>query len=85
MKKIAMTCAALVAAAASTSGCAATTVEPGHRGLYFEPTGGGLRREVLSGHVDNFSTVVENVHMVYGFRTSFTVAMPLPPGKDQGN
>src|SRR5580658_8868263 len=47
MKKIAMTCAALVAAAASTSGCAATTVEPGHRGLYFEPTGGGLRREVL--------------------------------------
>ncbi|MGO9839012.1 MAG: SPFH domain-containing protein [Polyangiaceae bacterium] len=47
MKRIAMTCAALVAAAASTSGCAATTVEPGHRGLYFEPTGGGLRREVL--------------------------------------
>jgi regulator of protease activity HflC (stomatin/prohibitin superfamily) len=47
MKRIAMTCAALVAAAAGTSGCAATTVEPGHRGLYFEPTGGGLRREVL--------------------------------------
>ena len=41
---------ALVAVAAcgmGSAGCAATTVEPGHRGLYFEPTGGGLRREVL--------------------------------------
>jgi regulator of protease activity HflC (stomatin/prohibitin superfamily) len=47
MRKTAMTCLVLVAAAASTAGCATTTVEPGHRGLYFEPTGGGLRREVL--------------------------------------
>jgi regulator of protease activity HflC (stomatin/prohibitin superfamily) len=47
MKKAAMTSLALVAAAASIAGCATTTIEPGHRGLYFEPTGGGLRREVL--------------------------------------
>jgi regulator of protease activity HflC (stomatin/prohibitin superfamily) len=38
---------ALAVAAALSAGCAATTVEPGHRGLYFEPSGGGLRREVL--------------------------------------
>jgi regulator of protease activity HflC (stomatin/prohibitin superfamily) len=37
---------ALVALATCT-GCTATTVEPGHRGLYFAPSGGGLRREVL--------------------------------------
>jgi regulator of protease activity HflC (stomatin/prohibitin superfamily) len=44
-----MTTTSLVLAvlAACSAGCAATTVEPGHRGLYFEPTGGGLRREVL--------------------------------------
>jgi regulator of protease activity HflC (stomatin/prohibitin superfamily) len=48
MRQIAITCLALVAAAASSTGCAATTVEPGHRGLYFDPTGGGLRREVLA-------------------------------------
>ncbi len=29
-------------------GCATTLVEPGHRGLYFAPSDGGLRREVLS-------------------------------------
>jgi regulator of protease activity HflC (stomatin/prohibitin superfamily) len=42
-----MTYLALVAAAVGSTGCATMTVEPGHRGLYFEPTGGGLRREVL--------------------------------------
>jgi regulator of protease activity HflC (stomatin/prohibitin superfamily) len=47
MKTITTAGLALVAAAACSAGCAATTVEPGHRGLYFEPTGGGLRREVL--------------------------------------
>jgi regulator of protease activity HflC (stomatin/prohibitin superfamily) len=47
MKAITMAGVALVAAAAGSAGCAATTVEPGHRGLYFEPNGGGLRREVL--------------------------------------
>ena len=35
-------------AAAFATGCATTTIEPGHRGLYFEPTGGGLKREVLA-------------------------------------
>jgi regulator of protease activity HflC (stomatin/prohibitin superfamily) len=39
--------AAIAALAACSAGCAATTVEPGHRGLFFEPSGGGLRREVL--------------------------------------
>ena len=29
------------------SGCATTLVEPGHRGLYFAPSDGGLSREVL--------------------------------------
>jgi hypothetical protein len=38
---------ALVAAALSGPGCATTTIEPGHRGLYFAPNAGGLRREVL--------------------------------------
>jgi regulator of protease activity HflC (stomatin/prohibitin superfamily) len=42
-----MTWVALVAAAVGSTGCATTTIEPGHRGLYFEPNGGGLRREVL--------------------------------------
>jgi prohibitin 2 len=45
--KTTTTSLALVAVAACCAGCAATTVEPGHRGLYFEPTGGGLHREVL--------------------------------------
>jgi regulator of protease activity HflC (stomatin/prohibitin superfamily) len=33
--------------ALGTAGCATTTVQPGHRGLYFAPSDGGLRREVL--------------------------------------
>jgi regulator of protease activity HflC (stomatin/prohibitin superfamily) len=41
------TLVALVAAALACSGCATTTVEPGHRGLLFAPGAGGLRREVL--------------------------------------
>jgi prohibitin 1 len=36
-----------VALAVLASGCAMTTVEPGHRGLYFEPGGRGLLRDVL--------------------------------------
>jgi regulator of protease activity HflC (stomatin/prohibitin superfamily) len=36
-----------VAFAMLMSGCVMTTVEPGHRGLYFEPGGRGLLREVL--------------------------------------
>lgn len=38
---------ALSAAALATTGCATTTVEPGHRGMYFAPNDGGLKREVL--------------------------------------
>jgi regulator of protease activity HflC (stomatin/prohibitin superfamily) len=44
MKKL-ISCFA-VAAAFGSAGCATTTVEPGHRGLYFAQSG-GLRREVL--------------------------------------
>src|SRR5260370_10233771 len=40
-------CVALVAIALSGPGCATSTIEPGHRGLYFAPNAGGLRREVL--------------------------------------
>jgi regulator of protease activity HflC (stomatin/prohibitin superfamily) len=47
MKTMTMTCSALVLAAGATTGCATATIEPGHRGLYFAPTGGGLKREVL--------------------------------------
>jgi regulator of protease activity HflC (stomatin/prohibitin superfamily) len=42
-----ISCLALVAAALGSTGCATTTVEPGHRGLYFAPTDGGLKRDVL--------------------------------------
>jgi regulator of protease activity HflC (stomatin/prohibitin superfamily) len=38
---------AAAAAALGTTGCATTTIEPGHRGLYFAPNDGGLRREAL--------------------------------------
>ena len=37
----------LAAAALGSTGCATATIEPGHRGLYFAPSEGGLRREVL--------------------------------------
>jgi regulator of protease activity HflC (stomatin/prohibitin superfamily) len=37
----------LAAAALGMTGCATTTIEPGHRGLYFAPSDGGLRREAL--------------------------------------
>jgi regulator of protease activity HflC (stomatin/prohibitin superfamily) len=39
--------AAAAIGALSATGCATTTVEPGHRGLYFAPNEGGLKREVL--------------------------------------
>jgi regulator of protease activity HflC (stomatin/prohibitin superfamily) len=37
----------LLGAALGSTGCATTTIEPGHRGLYFAPADGGLKREVL--------------------------------------
>jgi regulator of protease activity HflC (stomatin/prohibitin superfamily) len=42
-----MTFLAVAMAIGSTAGCATTTIEPGHRGLYFAPNNGGLKREVL--------------------------------------
>jgi prohibitin 2 len=42
-----LSCIALAVAALGATGCATTTVEPGHRGLYFAPNEGGLNREVL--------------------------------------
>jgi regulator of protease activity HflC (stomatin/prohibitin superfamily) len=42
-----ISCLALAAAALGATGCATTTVEPGHRGLYFAPNDGGLKRDVL--------------------------------------
>jgi prohibitin 2 len=42
-----VSCLALAVTALGATGCATTTVEPGHRGLYFSPNEGGLNREVL--------------------------------------
>ena len=42
-----LSCIALAVAALGATGCATTVVEPGHRGLYFAPSDGGLNREVL--------------------------------------
>ena len=47
MKTTTITCLAIATTLAGASGCASALIEPGHRGLYFEPMGGGLRREVL--------------------------------------
>jgi regulator of protease activity HflC (stomatin/prohibitin superfamily) len=47
MKTTTVTYCTLALAAATLTGCATATIEPGHRGLYFAPTGGGLNREVL--------------------------------------
>jgi regulator of protease activity HflC (stomatin/prohibitin superfamily) len=40
-------CLALAVAALGSTGCSYFTVEPGHRGLFFAPSEGGLRRDVL--------------------------------------
>ena len=37
----------LCLAIGATTGCATSTIEPGHRGLYFAPNDGGLARTVL--------------------------------------
>jgi regulator of protease activity HflC (stomatin/prohibitin superfamily) len=42
-----ISCVAVAAAALGSTGCATTTIEPGHRGLYFAPNDGGLKRDVL--------------------------------------
>jgi regulator of protease activity HflC (stomatin/prohibitin superfamily) len=47
MIKSAVSCLALVVVALGASGCATATVEPGHRGLYFAPYDGGLKRDLL--------------------------------------
>lgn len=47
MKTTAVTYCTLALAALQMTACATATIEPGHRGLYFAPSGGGLNREVL--------------------------------------
>src|SRR5580658_1809247 len=47
MRNTVVSCLALAFAALGATGCSYSTVEPGHRGLYFAPTNGGLSREVL--------------------------------------
>jgi regulator of protease activity HflC (stomatin/prohibitin superfamily) len=42
-----LSCLAIAAATLGATGCATTTVEPGHRGLYFAPNDGGMKREPL--------------------------------------
>jgi regulator of protease activity HflC (stomatin/prohibitin superfamily) len=43
----AISCLAIAATALGATGCSTALVEPGHRGLYFAPNSGGLRRDVL--------------------------------------
>jgi regulator of protease activity HflC (stomatin/prohibitin superfamily) len=52
-----------IVTAVSATGCYGSTIEPGHRGLFFDPRHGGLQREVLQpgyhktgvyGRVDDF-------------------------------
>ena len=47
MRSLLITAGASALALASLTGCAGTTVEPGHRGLLFDPKHGGLQHEVL--------------------------------------
>jgi regulator of protease activity HflC (stomatin/prohibitin superfamily) len=47
MKTTAVTYCTLALLATNATACATATIEPGHRGLYFAPSGGGLNREVL--------------------------------------
>jgi regulator of protease activity HflC (stomatin/prohibitin superfamily) len=47
MKTKTMTLLAATAALLGVTGCATSTIEPGHRGLYFAPTAGGLKSDVL--------------------------------------
>src|SRR5262249_12540336 len=37
-----------IAALTTMTGCAGALVEPGHRGLYFDPSNGGIQHEVLA-------------------------------------
>ena len=57
-----MSCLALVAAALGATGCATTTVEPGHRGLYFAPNDGGLRRDVAPARQVHAGLVLHVLH-----------------------
>lgn len=47
MRTNAMTLVGALGLALGASACATATIEPGHRGLYFAPSSGGLHREVL--------------------------------------
>ena len=47
IRATALSCLAIAAATLGATGCATTIVEPGHRGLYFAPNDGGLKREPL--------------------------------------
>jgi regulator of protease activity HflC (stomatin/prohibitin superfamily) len=61
MRSIFITAGAGALALASLTGCAGTTVEPGHRGLLFDPKHGGLQHEVLPpGHHRHGSCILSS-------------------------
>jgi hypothetical protein len=46
--KLRISAALLAVSSALTAGCGGAVIEPGHRGLLFDPKNGGLRHEVLA-------------------------------------
>jgi regulator of protease activity HflC (stomatin/prohibitin superfamily) len=57
----------LVFLVATGAGCAHATIEPGHRGLLFDPSGGGLQREILmpGTHKIGMSARIEDFDVTY--------------------
>src|SRR5215472_15530070 len=50
MRRLSITGLSIVALTALTcgTGCAGATIQPGHRAVYFDPSDGGVRHEVMS-------------------------------------
>lgn len=60
-------CLGLAFLVAAGTGCAHATIQPGHRGLLFDPSGGGLQHEVLmpGTHKIGMSARVEDFDVTY--------------------
>jgi regulator of protease activity HflC (stomatin/prohibitin superfamily) len=75
-----------IVTAISATGCYGTTVEPGHRGLFFDPRHGGLQRDVLQpgyhktgvyGRVDDFDITFSTKKEDVGATSSEGLAMSM--------